>query len=319
MTGKAPGRDEYGVASKGEAGRPRVPRQPDPSGSRDSPPLRRADRDRGDLQIGARFDLDEGDRTAPSRDEIDFAARYRESPRENRIALEAQQQRGDQFGLEAEKMRAASAPFPFAGALCGSPRGARERERARIDLPSRQAVLGGERRRSVLDRQFRAASRRFHGRARPLKSPRAPPVAPTTMTISPLGASWPAYSAASASSGPRRTSSCSLVNSRATAAAPRPKLERKVGERVGKAPWRFVKDERPGHGRKRVDALPPRGALGRKESLEKETVGRQTGDAEGGERGGGAWRGADREAQRRPPRRRAYSRDRKSAEFRRRK
>ena len=28
MPGKTPGGDEYGVASKGEAGRPRVPRQP---------------------------------------------------------------------------------------------------------------------------------------------------------------------------------------------------------------------------------------------------------------------------------------------------
>ena len=95
MTGKAPGRDEYGVASKAEFGRPRVPRQPDPHGSRDSPPLRRADRDRGDLEISARFDLDKGDRTAPSRDEIDFPAGYRKPPRENRVALEAQKQRGD--------------------------------------------------------------------------------------------------------------------------------------------------------------------------------------------------------------------------------
>ncbi len=117
MTRKASGRDEYGVASKGEAGRPRVPRQPDPCGSCDSPPLRRADRDRGDLQIGARFDLDEGDRTAPSRDEIDFAPGYRKPSRENRIALEAQQQRGDRFRLKAEKMRAPSAPLPFAGAF----------------------------------------------------------------------------------------------------------------------------------------------------------------------------------------------------------
>ena len=79
MPGKAPGRDEYGVASKGEAGRPRVPRQPDPRGSRNSPPLRRADRNRGDLEISARFDLDKGDRSAPSRDEIDFAARYQQT------------------------------------------------------------------------------------------------------------------------------------------------------------------------------------------------------------------------------------------------
>src|SRR5208337_2760780 len=105
------------VASKGEADRPGVARQPDPCGSRDSPSLRRADRDRGDLQIGARFDLDKGDRTAPSRDEIDFAARHREPLRKNRIALEAQKQRGDRFGLKAKKMRAASAPLPLAGAL----------------------------------------------------------------------------------------------------------------------------------------------------------------------------------------------------------
>ena len=117
MPGETPGGDEYGVASKGEAGRPRVPRQPDPRGSRDSPPLRRADRNRGDLEISARFDLDKGDRSAPSRDEIDFAARYSKPPFENRIALEAQKERGDRLGLKAKKMGAPSAPPSLDGAL----------------------------------------------------------------------------------------------------------------------------------------------------------------------------------------------------------
>ena len=78
--------------------------------------------------------------------------------------------------------------------------------------------------------------------------------------------------------------------------SPRPKLERKVGERVGEAPGRFIKDERAGRGRERVDAFPPRRPLGRKESLEIKPVGRQAGDAKGGERGGRARRGGDREA-----------------------
>ena len=98
-----------------------------------------------------------------------------------------------------------------------SPRGARKRERARVDLPSRQPVLGGDRRRRVLDRQLRqrlddVPVERVLGNRRPR------PAGPTTMTISPFGASPPAYSAASLSSAPRRTSSWSLVNSRATAA-----------------------------------------------------------------------------------------------------
>ena len=135
-----------------------------------------------------------------------------------RIALEAQQQRGDRFRLEAEEMRAAPALGPLERGPRRSPRGAGERERARIDLPSRQAVLGGDRRRRVLDREVGRATRRSPGRARRRRSARAPAAAPTTITISPRGASVAAYSAASASSAPRLTSSCSLVSSRATAA-----------------------------------------------------------------------------------------------------
>ena len=89
------------------------------------------------------------------------------------------------------------------------------------------------------------------------------------------------------------------------------KLERKVGERLGEPPWGFVENERAGDGGKRVDALPPRRLPGRQESLEIETVGRQTGDAKGRERRGRAWRGGDGEALRDRLRRRAYSRDRK--------
>jgi hypothetical protein len=117
VTGKAPRRDEYGVAAKGEARRPGVARHPDPRGSRDAPPLGRADRDRGDLEIGARLDLDEGDRAAPSRNKIDFAAADHEAPRENPVALEAQHERCDRFGAKAIKMRAAPPLRPLAGAF----------------------------------------------------------------------------------------------------------------------------------------------------------------------------------------------------------
>jgi len=74
MTGKAAGRDEYGVAAKSETGRPGVPRQPDPRRSGDSPLFRRADRKLRDLHVSPRLDLDEGDRTASPRNEVDFAA-----------------------------------------------------------------------------------------------------------------------------------------------------------------------------------------------------------------------------------------------------
>ena len=119
---------------------------------------------------------------------------------------------------------------------------------------------------------------------------------PTTITISPRGSPAAAYSAASASSVPRRTSSCSLVSSRATAAGRGPELEREVGERLGEAARRFVEDERAGHGGERVDPLAPRGAPGRQKALEKEAVGRQAGDAERGERRGSAGSGGDRES-----------------------
>ena len=66
VTGKPAGRDEDGVAPQGSGPPPRVSREPDPRGARDSPPLGRADRDRRDFEIGPRFDLDEGDRAASS-------------------------------------------------------------------------------------------------------------------------------------------------------------------------------------------------------------------------------------------------------------
>ena len=48
----------------------------------DPPPLGRADRNRRDFEIGPRLDLDEGDRAALARDEVDFAAGHDEPPRE---------------------------------------------------------------------------------------------------------------------------------------------------------------------------------------------------------------------------------------------
>jgi hypothetical protein len=90
MTGKPPARNEDGVASQRKPRRPWVSREPHPGGARDSPPLGRADPNRRDLEIGPRLDLDEGDRAAASRDEVDFAARDDEPAREDRIALEAQ-------------------------------------------------------------------------------------------------------------------------------------------------------------------------------------------------------------------------------------
>ena len=109
VAGKAPRRDEYGVAPQRQARRPWVPREPDPCGARDSPPLGRADRNRRDLEIGARLHLHKGDRAASSGDEVDLAPVDDETPGEDRIALEAQDERRDRFGLEAIKMRAAPA------------------------------------------------------------------------------------------------------------------------------------------------------------------------------------------------------------------
>jgi hypothetical protein len=83
VTGKASGRDEYGVAPKGQPRRPRVPRQPDPRGAPDPPLFRHADRDRGDFNVGARLDLDKGDRTAPSCNQVDFTAGDDVAPRED--------------------------------------------------------------------------------------------------------------------------------------------------------------------------------------------------------------------------------------------
>src|SRR5271167_3196069 len=110
MAGKAPGRDEDGVAPEGQSGRPGVSREPDPGGPRDAPPFGRADRGGGVVEVGARLHLDERDRAASSGDEIDLPAGYRIAPRDDGIALETQKQDGDRFGLEPEEMRAAP-PF----------------------------------------------------------------------------------------------------------------------------------------------------------------------------------------------------------------
>ena len=229
------------------------------------------------------------------RDEVDFAAGDDEPPREDRVALEAKKQRRNRFGLEAVKMRAAPALCPLVG-VAPSPLGARHRQRARINLPSRQPMLGGDRRGGVLDREVRELLGDFPvERSLGDRRPRSPP-APTTMTISPLGASSAAYSAASLSSAPRLTSSCSLVNSRATAAGRGPSSSARSASVSASRPGGFVENERAGHGGERVDALPPRRPPGRQETLEKEPVGRQAGDAKRRERRGGARRGDDGEA-----------------------
>jgi hypothetical protein len=88
VAGKPPPRDEDRVAPQRQANCPRVSREPHACGASDSPPLGRADRNRGDFEISPRLDLDKGDGAAASRDEIDFAARDDEPPREDRVALE---------------------------------------------------------------------------------------------------------------------------------------------------------------------------------------------------------------------------------------
>ena len=113
--GKPPPRDEDGVAPQGQARGPWISREPDARGASDSPPLRRADRNRRDFQISPRFDFNKGDRAAPSRDEVDFASRHDEPPRQDRIALEAQKQRRNRFRFEAVKMRIAPALCPLVG------------------------------------------------------------------------------------------------------------------------------------------------------------------------------------------------------------
>jgi hypothetical protein len=88
MTGKPAGRDEYGVAAKGQARRPRVSRQPHPRRPRDPALFGRADRNRGDLNVRAGLDLDEGDRAASFGDEVDLAAGNDEPAGENPVALQ---------------------------------------------------------------------------------------------------------------------------------------------------------------------------------------------------------------------------------------
>src|SRR5580704_14619125 len=89
VAGKPAAPDEDGVAPQGQARGPWISRDPDARGASDSPPLRRADRNRRDFEISPRFDYNKGDRAAPSGDEVDFASRHDEPPRQYRIALEA--------------------------------------------------------------------------------------------------------------------------------------------------------------------------------------------------------------------------------------
>jgi hypothetical protein len=93
VTGKPSPRDEDGVAPQRQGRCPWVAHEPNARGASDSPPLGRADRNRRDFQLGPRFDFNKGDRAASSGDEVDFASRDHESPRQDRVALEAQEQR----------------------------------------------------------------------------------------------------------------------------------------------------------------------------------------------------------------------------------
>jgi hypothetical protein len=61
MAGKAPGRDENGVAPESQSGGPGVSREPDAGGPRYAPSLGRADRGGGVIEDGARLHLDESD------------------------------------------------------------------------------------------------------------------------------------------------------------------------------------------------------------------------------------------------------------------
>jgi hypothetical protein len=61
VTGKPPPRDEDGVAPQRQDRRPWVSHEPNARGASDSPPLGRVDRNRGDFQIGPRFDFNKGD------------------------------------------------------------------------------------------------------------------------------------------------------------------------------------------------------------------------------------------------------------------
>ncbi len=61
VTGKPPTRDKDSVAPQREARRPWVAHEPNARGAANSPPLGRADRNRGDFEIGPCFDFDKGD------------------------------------------------------------------------------------------------------------------------------------------------------------------------------------------------------------------------------------------------------------------
>jgi hypothetical protein len=116
VAGKPSPRDEDRVATQRQASGPWISREPDTRSAADSPPLGRADRNRRNFEVSARFDFDEGDRAASSGDEVDFASGDHKSPRQDRIALEAKKQRRDRFRLEAINMGVAPALCPFVGA-----------------------------------------------------------------------------------------------------------------------------------------------------------------------------------------------------------
>ena len=102
------------------------------------------------VEIVARLDLDEGDRLAALDDEIDLAARDDEAARQHAIALQPQEQRGELARRAGRRDGRAAAPP--AAASPSAPR-AGETQRARVDLPSRQAGSRGDRRGGVLDRE----------------------------------------------------------------------------------------------------------------------------------------------------------------------
>ena len=97
MAGKPPGRDEDGVAAQIKVAAQGLRA----SQTRAARPMRRRlvsviAKCRG-VEVVARLDLDEGDRRAAPRDEVDLAAGGGEATIQHLVTLQPQQQRGDRL------------------------------------------------------------------------------------------------------------------------------------------------------------------------------------------------------------------------------
>ena len=230
------------------------------------------DRARRRVEVVARLDLDEGDRRAAPRDEVDLAAGGGEAAGEDAVALQPQQQRGDRLGAQAEQMGAP--PRPGRPRWPSPPRPG-EPERPRVDLASRQAGLDRHRGGGVLDRQRgeRVEDHRVErlGR-RPGGAARG---GPTTTTISPFGASGGGVMGGEL--GQRRAARLlvQLGQFARHRRRPRPEPGGEVGERLGEPAGRFVEDAAspgsppaPSIRSRRAAAL-----AGRKPSKKKRSVG----------------------------------------------